>query len=127
MDHFGLRFGIPALQIEEALQGKVGATLSKAQKSCREKGVPGTNMFVNRTVEEMERERQAREEERKDAEEECPMALAVGPKKVAVSNVSPILGRIFWVNVSSAPWLNFRQVYCKCKQDYIYPLPFQLT
>lgn len=79
MDHFGLRFGIPALQIEEALQGKVGATLSKAQKSCREKGVPGTNMFVNRTVEEMERERQRAEKGKGRGKEGRGRGMSHGP------------------------------------------------
>ena len=54
-----LRFGIAAMTIQEALQGKIGSTLSKAHKDAREQGLDiGTNLFVNRTMEEMERKRQ---------------------------------------------------------------------
>ena len=47
------------MTIQEALQGKIGSTLSKANKQAREQGLDvGTNLFVNRTMEEMERKRQ---------------------------------------------------------------------
>lgn len=54
-----LRFGIAAMTIQEALQGKIGSSLSKAHKHAREQGLDiGTNLFVNRAMEEMERKRQ---------------------------------------------------------------------
>ena len=51
-----LHFGNSALQIQECLQGQVGATLAQVQKDNREQGRDAvTNLFVNRTQTEMER------------------------------------------------------------------------
>ena len=45
-----LHFGNSALQIQECLQGQVGATLAQVQKDNREQGRDAvTNLFVNRT------------------------------------------------------------------------------
>ena len=82
-----LKFGIGLFQIQEALQGPVGATRSKTRKSCREQGrVPGTNIFEKKWSANASDQKKAREEERMDAEKVSPVAQAVGPKQVTVSN-----------------------------------------
>lgn len=51
-----LKFGVQALLVQDSVQGKVGSFLAKFLRTQRENGVAdSTNLFLNRTQEEMER------------------------------------------------------------------------
>lgn len=53
-----LRFGLSSLLIQDSLQGKFAAYLAKFIKTRRENGVTDTtNLFINRTQEELDRRR----------------------------------------------------------------------
>lgn len=53
--HFLLKLHFAALVVQEGLKGQVGKALSVAQRAVREAGgQPRTNLFVNRTPQELE-------------------------------------------------------------------------